>query len=112
MKEKKPTGREKQRLEAEAFLRPIKDGLAPVYGGIENLRDRLREEMAEEPPSRKNIERWINGRVQPTLGMALLMLRVFRAHKRAICKPRSLPYWNRRPKKAASTKNRAVPRKA
>jgi hypothetical protein len=99
----KPQPPDAARDASVAHLRPIFDGLGGNYGAKTKLLQLLNEQPGPKI-SRHQIARWLCNdpamRVEPHLGYGLLLRKVFDRHRKTICRPQPLRYWNRRPEKA------------
>lgn len=97
---------EAEREAVAAFLQPIIDATRDVYGSRIRLTELLSQHIGAQV-SRRTIHRWLSddedARMEPKLGLALVMMKVFKENRRAICAP-----WQggeRRAARSANTKH-------
>ena len=96
----------KKELEAvAAFLRPIIEATRENYGSRIKLTELLSQEVGAKI-SRHTVHRWLTEdptkRQEPKLGLALVMVAVFKKHRREIIKP-----WNDEERRTARTVQKA-----
>ena len=79
-----------ERKAVEEFLKPIADATRDIYGSRIRLTECLSALVGAEI-ARQTVQRWLTDdtekRMEPKLGIALLLMKAFRQNRRSICKP-------------------------